>query len=298
MGGGLAGEQEVIAVQQHLSAKRLMSVEVITQHRVIAGGVARGVGGQPALGGVNLAILFALPVLWGDELRAQRHDLAVAGADDDRSDGTVEMGGLAPGVPDAGTVGTMDVVGLGGEIPSGIQGDEAGVANRAHRLQQTHLRKGLLEFVKKTEQLRGRDRVERLSKMVVGRDALNLKEGAGVMAAARLFHMALEAQERGALGEKDREGRQNKVGHLEETVGAGAPVRQSGGDRAKAFDESIEAVRVHPQKKCRYGPKSTSYNGVTRGNNQVNSRRRFPPASSSRSLASLRSLAENQNENC
>jgi hypothetical protein len=40
-------------------------------------------------------------------------------------------------------------------------------------------------------------------------------------------------------------GRQSNVGHVELSVVAGAPVRQSGGDRAQAFDEMIEARARH-----------------------------------------------------
>lgn len=46
---------------------------------------------------------------------------------------------------------------------------------------------------------------------------------------------------------------------------AGAPVRQTGEDRAPAFDKRIEVARVHAPKECRYGPKSTTYDGVTIG---------------------------------
>jgi len=92
--------------------------------------------GQPAFGGVDFAVLLGLPVLRRDELRAQRHDLRVTGADEDRSDGALKMRGRSVRVAEAGTVGTMDVFGLGREIPGGIQRDEPGVADGAHLLQQ------------------------------------------------------------------------------------------------------------------------------------------------------------------
>ena len=50
---GLAGEQEMKPVPQHLPAEGLMGVEIVAQQGVVAGGVTRGVGGQPALGGVD-----------------------------------------------------------------------------------------------------------------------------------------------------------------------------------------------------------------------------------------------------
>ena len=84
-----------------------MSVEIISQQGIVACGVTLGVSGQPALGGVDFAVLLDLPILRHNELRAQRHDLGVAGTDDDWRDGTVEMGGGALRVPEAGTVGTV-----------------------------------------------------------------------------------------------------------------------------------------------------------------------------------------------
>ena len=111
MGSGLAGEREMKPVQQHLPGRRgLMGVKIVAQQGVVARRVTRGVGGQPALGRVDFAVLFGLPVLGGDELRAQRHDLGVAGADDDRRDGAVEMGGFAIGMVKARAVGAMNVL--------------------------------------------------------------------------------------------------------------------------------------------------------------------------------------------
>lgn len=192
-------------MQQHLAAEGLMGVEVVTQQRVVAGVIALGVGGQPAFGGGDFTILLGLAVLRGDELGPQGHDLGVAGADDDRSDGAVEMRGGSVGVPQTGAVLAMDVLGLGGEIPRAVQGDEPGVAGGAHGLQQPVVVKGALDIVKETQQVFGRDRIEAVADVIVGGDAFDLKQGAGVIATAVLFHALLEAQEGGALGEEDRE---------------------------------------------------------------------------------------------
>ena len=205
MGRGLAGEEKMKAVQEHLAAEGLVRVKIVAQQRVVAGGVTRGVGGQPALGRVDLAILLGPPVLRRDELRAQRHNLRVAGADHDRRDGAVEMSGRSVRVPEAGTMGAMDVFGLRGKIPGGIQRDEAGVADGAHLLQQPRLVESLVEIVKETEEMTGLNRIERLADVIVAGNAFDLKERAGVVATAGLFHGLLETQERRALGEKDRE---------------------------------------------------------------------------------------------
>ena len=53
MGRGLAGEQKMKPVQQHLPAEGLMRVKIIAQQGVVAGGVTRGMSGQPASGGCD-----------------------------------------------------------------------------------------------------------------------------------------------------------------------------------------------------------------------------------------------------
>lgn len=70
MGRGLAGEEKMEIVEQHLPAEWLMSVNIIAQQGVVARRITLGVSGQPAFGGVDLAVLFDLPILWPDELRA------------------------------------------------------------------------------------------------------------------------------------------------------------------------------------------------------------------------------------
>ena len=46
-----------------------MGVKIVAQQGVVAGRVALRLGGQPTLGGVDLAILFDLAILRRDELR-------------------------------------------------------------------------------------------------------------------------------------------------------------------------------------------------------------------------------------
>ena len=77
------------------------------------------------------------------------------------------------------------------------------------------------------------------------------------MAATGLFHGALIAQERRALSEEHREGRQRNVGHGIPGIIARAPVGQRGGDRAEAVDEMIEGARVHVSSNAGTRAKST-----------------------------------------
>src|SRR6266496_1941236 len=169
----------------------------------------------------------------------------MARTDDHRSDRAVEMSGLALGVLDTGTVGTMDGLGLGREIPGAIQRDQLSVAHSSHGLQQTRPVKGLVEIVENAEQMSGFNWIEHLADVVVTGNALDLKEGARVVGAVGLLHGPLDTQERRALGKEYRKSRQTDVGYAVAGIVAGAPVGQSGGDTAQAFDQLIEAAPIH-----------------------------------------------------
>jgi len=145
----------------------------------------------------------------------------------------------------------VDVFGLRGEIPRGIQRDEPGVLHRAHGLQQTRFIKSLVQIIKEAEQLARLDRVEHLTDVVITGDALDAKEGTGVVAAVRLLHVLLETQEGGTLGKEDRKGRQRDVLHEQADILAGAAIGQAGQDGPPAFDDPIEAVRVHEPRNAR-----------------------------------------------
>ena len=102
------------------------------------------------------------------------------------------------------------------------------------------LLKGPLQIIEEFHQMFRRDRVQRLADMIVRGDALDLEKTAGIIAGAGLFHVPLETQERGALGEENGERRQREIGHGVLRVVAGARVRQRVGDGAHAGDEVIE----------------------------------------------------------
>ena len=149
----------------------------------------------------------------------------------------------------------MDVFGLGGKIPGGVQREEPGVLDRAHGLQQARLIEGAVEFVKQTEQMVRRDRIQRLADVIVRGDAPDLEQRASIVLPLDLFHVLLKAQERGALGEEDRERRQGDIRHRELCVVARAPVRETGDDAPPTFDELIEATRIHASRNAGTGSK-------------------------------------------
>ena len=114
-----------------------------------------------------------------------------------------------------------------------------------HRRQQTVLIEGPMEIIEQLHQMLRRDRIQRLADVIVRGDALDLEQTAGVIAGAGQFHVLLETQEGGALGEEHREGGQRDVGHGELGVGAGARIRQRAGDGAQTGDEVIETELRH-----------------------------------------------------
>ena len=102
-----------------------------------------------------------------------------------------------------------------------------------------------MEIIKETEEMLRRDRVKGLADVIVGGNLLDLEKGAGVVAAAGLFHAQLITQERRALGEEHGERRQSNIRHCIARIVAGAPVGQPGGDAAQTFDEVIEGTQIH-----------------------------------------------------
>ena len=179
----------------------------------------------------------------------------MTGTDDDRRDRAVEMRDLPLGVAEAGTARAMNVFGLRGKVPSGIQRDEPGVSHRPHGGEQTGLIEGLVQIIKQTEQVAGGNRIKRLADVIVSGDAPDLEQGTGVVTPARLLHVLLETQERRALSEEDGKRRQGDIGHGIARVVARAPIRESGRDVAPASDEMIESARIHAPSNAGTDPK-------------------------------------------
>ena len=101
-----------------------------------------------------------------------------------------------------------------------------------------------MEIVEEFHQRFRRDRVERLTDVIVRGDGLDLEQTAGVVAGAGLFHVPLETQERGTLSEENGEGGQRDIGHGVLRVVTRARVRQRASDGAPAGDEIIETRRL------------------------------------------------------
>ena len=145
---GFAGEEEVRALKQDAATEGLMGVEIVAQKRdvvVQARQIARGLLVQPAFGGGDFAVLLVVAVLRGDELRAQRDGVLLAGGDDHRGDRAVVVGDLAALVFDASNSWAMDV--LGGEIPGAVQRDRRRAPERLEGRQHPLLAQRLEDLV-------------------------------------------------------------------------------------------------------------------------------------------------------
>src|SRR3954452_16795078 len=91
----LAGEDEVAAGILDRGNVRLAGKQVVTEIDRLQVSEGGAVAGQPALGGVALAVLLLRPVLRRDEFRQQRQDLLVGGSDHAGSEDGVEVFGQA-----------------------------------------------------------------------------------------------------------------------------------------------------------------------------------------------------------
>ena len=157
----------------------------------------------------------------------------------------------------------MDVGRLARKVAGAIQGDELGVADRAHLVEQADFLDGLVYLVEDPEEAFGWNGIQGVADLIVRGDGPNLKEGGGIVGTAGLPQGFLVGQEGGALGEKDREGRQNKVGHLIPGVGAGAGVREILRAGAQLFNKMIKGAQLHGRQRCLKGGICTSYDCVT-----------------------------------
>src|SRR5271165_6359437 len=198
---------------------------------------AGAVAGQPALGGVALAILLLRPVLRCDEFRRQRQDPLVARCNDAGTEEGVEVFRAAIGTPPCRTLPAFDLaraVVLGPverDQPPPVQTLERRQgARRLDRLEEQPVERGR------------RGAVQHQAEVVVGGDRRHPEQRLAVRSAAalrqplpRVLARPLMRQERRASHEEDRKRRQADVRHrlIAVTPRPLAPVRQTGADLAQ-----------------------------------------------------------------
>ncbi len=105
-------EDEIAASLCDLFAHRLTGIQIIAQVNRTQRCVARCVLIEPAVGGFGFAILFLIPVLRRDKLRAQRQHLAVADANQGGAQHDMVIFGLARASKSGATLRTLNLVGV------------------------------------------------------------------------------------------------------------------------------------------------------------------------------------------
>lgn len=207
----LGRENEVAAIALHHRSDRLTGEEIVAE---IDGPQRRQPGVmlvKPAFDGVSLAILFFGAVLWRDELRRQRHDFGVAGRDDRRRQHGVIRLDLAVGALAREAVRATQL--LRAKELGSIPGDECSATQPAKGLTQRRLsQQSFQTFEAGREQRRVRF-VAHVADVIVGRNFLDAEQALTVRTALAFLQCSLKGQERRALHEKHREGRQAEIRH-------------------------------------------------------------------------------------
>ena len=225
MGGRLADQDEAQPQGQQFAAERLMAVEVVAEDGGLEPGQRRAVGGQPALSGIDLAVLLRRAVPRRDELRGQRDDLVAAGLDPHRGQGGMAIGGLAVGVPPCRAALAVDR--RRGEIHRPVEGEQQRAVDGTEGIHHARLLQGVeQEGVQRLQ--RGRRRgVKQGAEGVVRRDFMDAEQRPGMVVAVCLLQAARVFQERGAVREEHREGAQRRVDHRVGRVPALAGVNET-----------------------------------------------------------------------
>ena len=250
MGAGLADENEVGPEVRDQAAQGLAAVQVVAEEDRPVGAQLVAVGGQPALGGVALAVLLALllgqvrlvrgRVLLGlDELRHERQDAVVAVGDDRRREHRMEvlLGLVSPDMAGralraADRVGAVDL--------DAVQSDEQAAAEALEGGEGALLADGVEAEGEQVGEQSGVRTVEQIADAVVAGDGLHAEEGVAVGAGGVLLHAALELEEGGSLEEEGGEGAGSGVGEGVALVGAATGIGQARGGLAEAVQEGIE----------------------------------------------------------
>ena len=215
-------------------------------------------GGEPALDGVALAVLFLGAVLGSDHLGRQGQNLGVAGRHEAGAEkGMEELCGAIR----AATFGALRAMDLARAVVLGaIERDQQASVQALERRQRIGGGEGLQGVEERSVERRRRGAVQHLSDVVVGRDRRHAEQRLAVRAAVALGQNALMRQERRAAHEEQRERRQADIRHR---IGAGgrrslAPIGKTGADRpqiryqalqrAHAMGESCAAPASKPEK--------------------------------------------------
>ncbi len=158
-----------------------------------------------------LAILLFGAVLFGDELRHQRHGHVVAGRDDGRGQHGMVALDLAVGALAGQTVRAAKL--LRAEIFGSVQGDQRASAEALERRHAAVIAQGRDGLIERALQMRRVNRIEHRADVIVGRDLGHAEQSLAVGGLAAFVERPLIGQKRLRLHEKQRKRRQADVRH-------------------------------------------------------------------------------------
>ena len=205
---GLADEKEVRPEVEDQSAQGLAAVQVVAEEDRPVGAQLVAVGGQPALGGVALAVLLALllgqtrlvrgRVLLGlDELRHERQDAVVAVGDDRRREHRMEvlLGLVGPDMADralraADRVGAVDLDSVERDRNAAVEAEEG--------LEGPVVAGGSEAIGKQGGEAVGVVSVEEIPNGVVTRDVLDTEQGLAIGASGCFCMRRWKSRKEGA----------------------------------------------------------------------------------------------------
>lgn len=250
--GRLADQDETQPQGRQGTAKRLVAVAIVAEHGRLQVAEVRAVPGQPALGGIDLAVLCLGTVLGSPERRGQRDDLVAAWPHQHRGHRRVDIRHLAVGVSARRTVFTVDA--RRRKILGPIQSEQQRVADRAVGIDHARLLQHTEEISIHRLHRAGWGRVEQVANVIVRGNLMGTEQGPGVIFPARLLQAALVLQKRGALHEEHREGAQPRIDHRVRRVLAPASVGEPRTGPAQLRRDVVQGQNV--------GAKGDAHQGV------------------------------------
>ena len=251
MAARLTDEEEVRAEGGDEGAEGLAAVQIVAEQDRPVGEQSGDVGGQPALGSVALAILFALvfgqvgPVRGGvvlglDEQRHEREDAVVAVGDDGgREHGMEELLGFV--LADMAGRALLAMDGVRAMELDSVEGDEEAAVEAQEGLEAPLVADGVEAEGEEVGEEGGVETVEQIPNLIVTRDLADTEEGVTVGAGRLLVHVALEVEEGGGLEEERGEGAGRGIGDGVALVGAGTGV---GAGRRRLVGSGPEGTRA------------------------------------------------------
>ena len=171
----------------------------------------RAMPGEPALGGVALAILLFRPVLRGDELGRQRQNLLVSGCHQAGAEKGMEVLDAAVRAAALGALRAMDLARA--EVLRPVERNQHPPAQALERCQRVGGGDGRHGRHEQPVKRRWSDPVQHQADVVVRRDGRHPEQRLAVRSAVPLRQGPLMRQERWASHEKQRERRQADVSH-------------------------------------------------------------------------------------